>query len=88
MAKSVGRKPFILPVPEAVTTAVAMAQELTTLVTHKAPLLGFDKIRDMRGDNYVCSDARARKELGYVSKYDVPVGFKNTAEWYLQRGWI
>jgi nucleoside-diphosphate-sugar epimerase len=42
----------------------------------------------MRGDNYVCSDARARKELGYVSKYDVPVGFKNTAEWYLQRGWI
>jgi dihydroflavonol-4-reductase len=88
MAKSVGRRPFILPLPQAVTTAVAMAQELQTLVTHKAPLLGFDKIRDMRGDNYVCSDDRARKELGYTSKYDVPTGFKQTADWYTQRGWI
>ncbi|MHB8418558.1 MAG: NAD-dependent epimerase/dehydratase family protein [Myxococcales bacterium] len=88
MAASVGRKPRILPVPESLSAVVAVAQELQTLVTGKAPLLGFDKVRDMKGDNYVCSDARAKKELGFAAKYDVPAGFKQTADWYQAHGWI
>ncbi len=88
MATAVGYRPLILPLPETLSAVVAVAQELQTLVTKKAPLLGFDKIRDMKGDNYVCSDARARTDLGFAPKYDVPAGFKQTVEWYSENGWI
>jgi dihydroflavonol-4-reductase len=88
MAASFGHKAIILPIPESLSAVVAVAQELQTLVTRKAPLLGFDKVRDMKGDNYVCSDARAKKDLGFLPKYDVPAGFRQTAAWYQQNGWI
>ena len=88
MARALGRKPRVLRVPEAIPMAVAVAQELGALITHKPPLVGFDRVRLMRGENYVCSDARARKDLGFTQTYDVPAGFKQTAQWYKQNGWI
>ncbi len=88
LARAVGRRPFILPVPHTVSTLVAAAQEAQALITRKPPLLGFDKIRDMRGDNFVCSCERARRDLGFAPAYDVPRGFQQTADWYLANGWL
>ena len=88
MAESVDCRPFILPVPQTVSAVVAIAQELATLLTKRPPLLGFDKVRDMRGENFVCSIDRARKDLDFSPAYDVPRGFRQTADWYKAQGWI
>ncbi len=88
LAQSVERRPLVVPIPETFSAVVAIAQEIGTLLTNRPPLLGFDKIRDMRGDNFVCSNARAKSALGHSPKYDVTAGFRQTAKWYQEHGWI
>jgi dihydroflavonol-4-reductase len=88
LAAALGLRPLILKVPEFVPTAIAFAQEVQSILTQKPPLLGFDKIRDMRATNFVCSSERARRDFAYAPSHDLAIGFRKTAKWYAENGWL
>jgi dihydroflavonol-4-reductase len=88
LVASLGLRPIILKVPELVPTAIAFAQEIQAVLTKKPPLLGFDKVRDMRATNFVCSSERARRDFAYAPKHDLATGFVKTAKWYTENGWL
>ncbi len=88
LAQSLNFKAKIIPVPNVFSQAIAVTQELQSLITGKAPLLGFDKVREIQGQSYVCSSARAVQELGYQPKFKLEDGMRDTARWYEAHGWL
>jgi dihydroflavonol-4-reductase len=88
LVASLGLRPVIVKVPELVPTAIAFAQELQAVLTKKPPLLGFDKVRDLRATNFVCSSERASRDFAYAPKNDLATGFRKTAQWYTEHGWL
>jgi dihydroflavonol-4-reductase len=88
LAQSLNFSPKIIPVPNVFSRAVALGSELSSLVTGKAPLLGFDKVREMQGQSYVCSSASAVRDLGFNPRFKLEEGMRDTARWYKAHGWL
>jgi hypothetical protein len=42
----------------------------------------------MRATNFVCSSARARQDFDYSPSNDLATGFRKTAKWYTENGWL
>lgn len=53
----------------------------------RAPLT-VDRAKDATARNWACSDARARRELGYASRHSLGEAMRDTAEWYRSQGWL
>ncbi|HVP37907.1 MAG TPA: hypothetical protein VMS93_01870, partial [Candidatus Saccharimonadales bacterium] len=54
----------------------------------RTPVLDPDKVVDVSQPYWVCSDARARRELGYCSRWALDAGLEQTANWYRSEGWL
>jgi dihydroflavonol-4-reductase len=88
LAQSLNFSAKIIPVPNMFSQAVAIGSELRSLMTGKAPLLGFDKVREMQGLSYVCSSASAVRDLGFHPRFKLEEGMRDTARWYEAHGWL
>ena len=88
LAQSLNFSAKVIPVPNVFSQAVAIGSELRSLVTGKAPLLGFDKVREMQGQSYVCSSASAVRDLGFAPRFKLEEGMRDTARWYEANGWL
>ncbi len=88
IAHAVGKEPVPIILPEVSATVVAIFSEALARITRKPPLLGFDKIREMREKYWVCKGERAQKELGFVPKIPIDEGLEQTARWYRDNGWL
>jgi nucleoside-diphosphate-sugar epimerase len=88
LAQSLNFNPKIIPVPNVFSRAIAIGSELSSLVSGKAPLLGFDKVKEMQGLSYVCSSANAVRDLGFNPKFKLKEGMRDTAQWYQSHGWL
>jgi dihydroflavonol-4-reductase len=42
----------------------------------------------MRQPYWLCSNEKARRELGFAPKYDLETAIQETADWYLENGWL
>lgn len=87
IARVLGRRTLTLPVPIGIAKLVARINQAAT-PRGMTPVLNEEKVRDLSQKFWVCSDDRARRELGYRSRYDLESGLKHTAEWYRRAGWI
>ncbi len=47
-----------------------------------------DKVREMSHKYWVCDITRARTELGFSPRYQLPEGLRKTIEWYREAGWL
>ncbi|MBI5838155.1 MAG: NAD-dependent epimerase/dehydratase family protein [Candidatus Eisenbacteria bacterium] len=87
IAKVLGRRTLPLPAPLVVARAVARVNRWLT-PRDLTPVLDPDKVIDLSQRFWVCSDARARRELGYSSRWDLQTGLEQTAKWYRDEGWL
>jgi nucleoside-diphosphate-sugar epimerase len=87
VARSLGRRTLPLPAPLAVARLVARANRWLT-PRDRTPVVDPDKILDLSQRYWVCTDARARTELGYRSRWDLAAGMDHTARWYRNEGWL
>ena len=87
IARVLGRRTLTLPAPIALARILAKINQAVT-PRGMTPVLNEEKVRDLSQRFWVCSDDRARRELGYRSRYDLESGMKHTADWYRSAGWI
>lgn len=88
MARALGRRVRTLPLPWPVLWAGALVGELTGTVLRRPAVLNLDRVRQFVLGGWTASDARARNDLGYVSRYDLVGGMEDTVRWYRNAGWI
>jgi nucleoside-diphosphate-sugar epimerase len=62
--------------------------QVQSRLTGKPPLLNEQRIGDMRQRFWLCSGEKAQRELGFRPEYDLDAGVQETANWYLENGWL
>jgi nucleoside-diphosphate-sugar epimerase len=85
---ALGRKVRPLFVPHAAFWVVALAGELQAGAFRRPAPLNLDRLKQFLRTGWTASDARARIELGYRPRFDLPQGVEDTVRWYRSVGWI
>ncbi|HPG40495.1 MAG TPA: NAD-dependent epimerase/dehydratase family protein [bacterium] len=88
MAAALGKKPLRLSVPLPLLDVIAFFSELGAKISHKPALLNRDKVLEMKQASWLCSNARAKQELGFAPHTSLAQGCSLTAAWYRQMGWL
>lgn len=88
MGDALGRPVRTVTVPGAALWLGALAGEAQGFLLRRPGILNFDRLRQFAQTGWTASDARARLELGYRSRYDLRSGMEDTVRWYRQIGWI
>ena len=87
MARILERRALTLPIPIALVGIIARIAEALT-PRGVTPVLNEEKVLDLTQRYWICSDARARQDLGYVSQWRLEPGLRQTASWYRAQGWL
>jgi nucleoside-diphosphate-sugar epimerase len=88
IADAVGTNARIVTVPSPIFVAcVWIWERLARLTGGRAPMT-VDRAQDVIAHDWICSDRRAREELGYTSRWTLAEGMLDTARWYRSEGWI
>jgi nucleoside-diphosphate-sugar epimerase len=66
----------------------AYFNELRTRLTGRLFLVNPDKFREALAGSWICSPAKAKRELGFTCRTDLAAGFRLTSQWYLDQGWL
>lgn len=88
IATAVGRHARHLNVPSVLIQTAAVAGEWIGRLTHTASLANRSKAALSRHPFWVCSGARARRELGFRETLSLPDAARDTYYWYRQSGWL
>ena len=75
-------------VPWWLMRVVALGGSLTSQFTDTPTLLSLDKLKDMRQAQWLCSNARAKAEIGFQPAMDLLSGLADAAAWYKAAGWL
>jgi nucleoside-diphosphate-sugar epimerase len=77
-----------LEIPAAVVRAGAMLGDLAARLTGNASLLTSEKLALGEPPYWVCSNERAKQELGFVPSVPLHDGLCETYHWYLTNRWL
>jgi len=87
-ARVMGYKAVALPVPLFIMRLVARAGDFFGGITGNAQLFRTEKLEEMKQIAWVCSAAKAEKELGWSSRTPMTDALEKTAGWYREHGWL
>jgi len=88
MAKALGRKARILPVPGSVVWGVGFINEVTARLRGKPSILNLDKAKDGLTGSWVYSSQKAAAQVGFVPDATVSERIYQTGRWYQEQGWL
>jgi len=88
IAAAVGTRARVLSLPAEAFVAGVWLVEKTARALGARPPMTSDRAREATATDWICSDARARDELGYRSTVDLDAGMRETAAWYREAGWL
>lgn len=88
IAKALNKNPLQLKIPSWIIWLVATTNSIYSDIFKKAVLLNKDKILEMQQPYWLVSNQKAKLELNYTPLLSTEEGIKNTAEWYVEHGWI
>jgi dihydroflavonol-4-reductase len=77
-----------VPTPELIGWGLAGANELVARVRGTPGIVNFDKMREAAAGSWICSAARARKELGFSPTVPLMERLEQTARWYRDQRWL
>lgn len=88
ISEKLNRNPLRVRLPKLAIRAAAYGLSgLTRLTGHTFPL-NVDKLNEILPDYWICSNAKAKKLLGFAPEYDFRSGWANAIEWYQRQRWI
>lgn len=85
-ARVFGRSAKVLDIPLWVVKAITAFNGLLMKFGMVTPYLNPDKYREAAQPGWLCTDKKARKELGYEPRFDLEAGMRATVEWYQANG--
>lgn len=88
MMKSLGVRAFRIKIPFALARVVAWSLQGLSMLTRKSYPMNPDKLHDLRPDYWICSPDRAKRELGFQTRYGLEDGMHETIRWYVDSGWL
>ena len=83
-------KPFLIRVrcPLWMLKVISVVAERVAAMRHTMGTFNTDKYNIMKQRNWQCDIAPAKAELGYIPRYDLDNGVRETIAWYKQEGWL
>lgn len=88
VAASLGRKVFVVHVPQLFGWITGAVNELISRLRGRAGIVSLDKIREATaGDWHFCTE-RAQRDLGFAPARTLPERLRETADWYRSEGWL
>lgn len=88
IGRALNKQPQAITLPEAVLTPISLWSKLQGRLTGQPALLNDQRVLDMRERYWLCSGEKARRDLGFVAQVDLDTGVRETADWYLENGWL
>lgn len=88
IASAVGRRARHVDVYPPLIRTASMAGEMIGRLTHHATLANRSKAALARHPYWVCSAARAARELDFRERRSLPEAIRDTYLWYRQSGWL
>ena len=88
IAQALAKQPWRITLPLTVLAPVAWWSSAQGRLTGKPALLNGQRVLDLQQPFWLCSDEKARRELGFDPKYDLQTALQETADWYLEDGWL
>jgi len=88
MGHALGRRVRVVSLPAWLLWAGAIVGELAEAVLRRPATLNLERVRQFVRPYWTATDARARRELGFESRYDLIRGMEDTIRWYRSVGWI
>jgi len=86
-SKILNKKPFKIYIPHSLVYTVGTMAEAFSVFSSKAPTLNIEKCKDIT-KNWVCSNNKAKIELGFNENFTLEESFKKTIEWYKNNNWL
>jgi len=83
-----GKKAIRIRIPHSVVYSVGYLAELFSTFSKNPATLNIEKCKDITQLRWVCSNEKAKRELGFEAKYSLEEGFKKTIDWYREMKWI
>ncbi len=87
-SKLLGKKALKIRLPHSVLYSVGYLAELFSTFSSKPATLNIEKCKDITQLRWVCSNEKAKQELGFKAKYSLEESFKKTIDWYKEMKWI
>jgi nucleoside-diphosphate-sugar epimerase len=88
LSQLLGRRVRTVRVPDLLGWCAGAAAELAACLTRRPLVLNRDKMREARQGRWVCSSAKAARELGYRAAIPLAEGLRDTIHWYQLHGWL
>jgi nucleoside-diphosphate-sugar epimerase len=88
VAETLGRRARVVTLPRSVLWGAAVLFETLDRLGGPAGPVDREKVRRMLPRVWICSDERARRELGYATSRPLGQGLHETAAWYRAQGWL
>jgi len=88
IAAALGQPAVAIRIPAGLAYSVAWGAEITSKWRGRPPLLTREKVRELRQPYWICSPAKAQRELQFVSSVSLEHGINTTAAWYIEQGWL
>lgn len=83
-----GKGAITLRLPHAVIYIVAAVAQFFAMFSSKPATINLEKARDFVQEAWTCDTAKSQKDLGFVEKYSLEEGMKNTIDWYKKEKWL
>jgi dihydroflavonol-4-reductase len=88
IAAALGKRPLTLHIPLMGVEWITRLSVLIARFTHKAALLNMDKLNEMKQPAWLCSNQKAKIQLGFSPRVGLEEGMEKTAAWYFEKGWL
>ncbi|MBN2449562.1 MAG: NAD-dependent epimerase/dehydratase family protein [Lentisphaeria bacterium] len=88
LGRALGRRLRVLRIPSPLARLAGEAGEILWSLTGRTRIVCRRKVTDMLQPNWTCVFDRAGAELGYRPRIDLATGFRQTALWYREQGWL
>jgi len=62
--------------------------ELAGRLTFRPRYLNLDRARDLTAGHWICSSAKAHRDLGFTCAAPLEDRIGQTADWYRHHGWL
>lgn len=88
LARALAVRTVTLPIPEWLLIVVAHLSGILGRITGRHTLLNPDKLNEMLPGAWVCSNSKAKSELGFAPQVSLESGMPETVRWYRANGWL
>ena len=89
VSKALNKKILSITIPMPLVKVVAfITEKYSRWITKKAPALNIEKIAELTARNWNCDIKPLQQDIGYMAKYDLEDGIRETITWYKENKWI